>query len=95
MNFISQTDMASFGVSNFAKKEVLLDNAQKDERKFKLFRAMILHFIEHQTVKICVSNVNDELCTIECAVIAVTDEHLILKSGIVIPIAAIFSIELM
>ena len=95
MNFISQTDMAIFGASNFAKKEVLLDNAQKDERKFKLFRAMILHFIDHETVKICVSTANDELFTVECEVIAVTDEHIILKSGLVIPIAAIFSIELM
>lgn len=87
--------MASFGASNFAKKEVLLDNAQKDERKFKLFRAMILHFIDHETVQICFSNANGELYTIECAVIAVTDEHLILKSGLVIPIVAILSIELM
>jgi hypothetical protein len=95
MNFISQTDMAIFGASNFAKKEVLFDNAQKDERKIKLFRAMILHFIDHETVQICVSTANDESFTIECEVIAVTDEHIILKSGLVIPIAAISLIELM
>ena len=87
--------MAIFGASNFAKKEVLFDNAQKDERKFKLLRAMILHFIDHETVKICVSTANDELLTLECEVIAVTDAHIILKSGLVIPIAAIISIELM
>lgn len=87
--------MAIFGASNFAKKEVLFDNAQKDERKFKLLRAMILHFIDHETVKICVSTANDEPLTLECEVIAVTDAHIILKSGLVIPIAAIISIELM
>lgn len=95
MNFISQTDMAIFGASNFAKNEVLFDNTQKDERKFKLFRAMILHFIDHETAKICVSNANGEPFILECEVIAVTDEHIILKSGLVIPIAAIISIELM
>jgi hypothetical protein len=94
MNTISQNDMAKFGFSKFAKKEVLIDNFLKDERKVNLLRAILLHFIEHQTVKIGVCNDLNELFTVECDVIAVTDEHVVLKSGLVIPIAAIFSIEL-
>lgn len=95
MNSISQIDMANFGASRFAKTEVLFDNALIAERKFNLLRAMLLHFLEHQTVKICIKNDKDELFNIECSVIAVTDVHLMLKSGLVIPIAAICSIELM
>ncbi|WP_113925951.1 hypothetical protein [Cognataquiflexum aquatile] len=94
MKSISHIDMAEFGVSKFAKTEVLPDTAQKDERKFQLLRAMLLHFIEHQTVKVCIKNEKDEIFSIECSVIAVTDEHLMLKSGLVIPIKAICSIEL-
>jgi hypothetical protein len=95
MKSISHIDMAEFGISKFAKNEVLPDSAQKDERKLKLLRAMLLHFIEHQTVKVFFKNEKEEELSIECSVIAVTDEHLMLKSGLIIPIKAILSIELM
>jgi hypothetical protein len=86
--------MGEFDISKFAKTEVLHDSAQKDERRFRLLRAMLLHFIEHQTAKVTFQNEKGELFDIECSVIAVTDEHLMLKSGLVIPISTIAAIEL-
>jgi hypothetical protein len=86
--------MEEFGISRFAKKDVLLDGTQKEERRYQLLRAVLLHFLDHQTVKISIQKENSESFQIECAVIAVTDEHLILKSGLVLPISAIISIEL-
>ena len=86
--------MAEFGASKFAKTEVLHDNAQRDERKIRLLRAMLLHFIEHQTAKVTFQNEKGDLFNVECSIIAVTDEHLMLKSGLVVPIRTISAIEL-
>ncbi|EMS31146.1 hypothetical protein C943_02586 [Mariniradius saccharolyticus AK6] len=95
MNPISYMNMDEFGMSKFSKKEVLSDGTQKEERRYQLLRAVLLHFVEHQTVKVRILKENDETFQIECAVICVTDEHLMLKSGLVVPIAAILSIELL
>lgn len=93
MNYVSHTEIANFNNLKFALNDVLFDKAPKIIRKNRLLRAMILNYFEHQTVAISFKNNNGDIFTIECSVIAVTDEHVMLKSGIVIPIRSIFKVE--
>ena len=94
MNAISQVDISNLYISKFSKTEVLFDKAQIAERKRQLLRAMLLNYFEHQTVTIYFKNSKDDLYSVACSVIAVTDEHVMLKSGLIIPVQSIFSIEL-
>lgn len=95
MKSVSHIDIANFPVIQFAKTEVLLDKAQKVERKNHLLRAMLLNYVEHQPVHIFFKNHQDDLFEIECAVIAVTDDHVMLKSGFILPVQSIQLIELL
>lgn len=95
MKSVSSIDMANAAVMQFAKTDVLVDKAQKAERKHDLFRAMLLNYVEHQPVQILFRNRSGELLAIECAVIALTDEHVMLRSGIIIPVQSIVLIELL
>ena len=95
MNSISHIDIANCNGIQFAKTEVLSSKTQKIERQDHLFRAMLLNYIEHQPVSILFKNNQDHLFEIECAVIAVTDEHVMLKSGIILPVPSIVQIELL
>lgn len=95
MNSISQVDISNFYISKFSKTEVLLDKAQIVERKKQLLRAMLLNYFEHQTVTIYFKNSKEDLFSVACSVIAVTDEHAMLKSGLIIPVQSIISIELL
>ncbi|GAA0878354.1 hypothetical protein GCM10009119_13220 [Algoriphagus jejuensis] len=94
MKTISVNDMAGFDASKFAISEVLLDKSLKAEREFLLRRAILLHYLEHDTAKINFKDDHDEILEVECSVIAVTDLHVILKSGLFLPIHAVVSIEL-
>lgn len=93
MKTISLNDMASFDVSKFAISEVLIDTTLKTERELQLKRAVLLHFLEHQTTKITFKDEHEEIFEIDCSIIAVTDRHVILKSGYILPILAIISLE--
>ena len=95
MKTVSDIDIANLSFTHFTKTEVLPDKAQKAERQHHLLRAMLLNYIEHQAVYIYFKNSQEELFGIECAVIAVTDDHVMLKSGIIIPVQAIVLIELL
>lgn len=95
MKSVSHIDIVNLAFTQFAKNEVLLDKAQKAERQNYLFRAMLLNYIEHQPVRIYFKNHQNDLLEIECAVIAVTDDHVMLKSGCIIPVQSIVLIELL
>ena len=95
MKSVSHIDIANLSFTQFAKTEVLANKAQKVERQHHLLRAMLLNYVEHQPVHIYFKNNQEELFGIECAVIAVTDDHVMLKSGIIIPVQAIVFIELL
>lgn len=95
MNSVSHIDIAKLAVTQFANKEVLPTKTQTAERKHQLLFAMLLNYGEHQAVNIYFKNRKGDVLEIECAVIAVTDEHVMLKSGIIIPVQSIVSIELL
>lgn len=80
---------------HFSKTDVLVGKSKKTERRQDLFRAMLLNYLEHQPVNIFFRNEADELQGIECSVIAVSDEHVLLKSGVFIPVKSIVSLELL
>jgi hypothetical protein len=94
MKTISVNDMACFNISNFAINDVLIDKNSKNERELLLKRAILLHYLDHQTSKITFKDDHEENFEVECSVIAVTDRHVILKSGLFVPIHAVISIEL-
>lgn len=93
MKTISLNDMASFDSSKFAIHEVLIDKNSKTERELQLKRAVLLHYLEHQTTKISFKDDHEEIFEVECSIIAVTDRHVLLKSGLFLPILAIISLE--
>lgn len=95
MKSVSQIDIANLSFTRFANTEVLSDKVQKTERQNLLLRAMLLNYVEHQPVNIYFKNNQDCLFGIECAVIAVTDDHVMLKSGFIIPVQSILLIELL
>lgn len=95
MKSVSHIDIANLAITQFAQNEVLLDKAQKVERQYHLLRAMLLNYVEHQPVHIYFKNHLNELFGIECAVIAVTEHHVMLKSGIILPVKSILLIELL
>ncbi len=95
MNSISSIDLAHAALAQFDKTDALTDTTQRANRKHDLFRAMLLNYVEHQPVKIYFRNSDQELFGVECSVIAVSDEHVMLKSGIIIPVCSIVVIELL
>lgn len=94
MKSISLNDMAAVSLQ-FAKTDVLFGKLHKAERQHNLLRAMLLNYHEHQLVRVFFKNIDDELFGIECSVIAVTDDHVMLKSGLIIPVKSIEWIELL
>ncbi|WP_224998602.1 hypothetical protein [Cesiribacter sp. SM1] len=95
MKSISLSDIANTAILQFAKTDVLINKVQIADRQQDLLRAMLLHHQEHQPVNIYFKNGSGELFGVECEVIAVTDEHVMLKSGIIIPVRSIVLIELL
>lgn len=95
MKSIFQIDMANLSFTRFAKAEVLSSKEQIAERQHLLLRAMLLNYGEHQPVNIYFKTNQDKLLGIECAVIAVTDDHVMLNSGFIIPVQSILLIELL
>lgn len=94
MKSISLHDIAAVSLQ-FAKTDVLLGIQQKAERHHNLLRAMLLNYHEHQPVRVYFKNVDGELFGVECSVIAVTEDHVMLKSGLFIPVKSIEWIELL
>lgn len=95
MKSISLSDIANATILQFAQTDVLVNKFQKAERQHDLLRAVLLNYQEHQPVNIFFKNSNGDLFGIECAVIAVTDDHVMLKSGVIIPVKSIVLIELL
>lgn len=95
MKFIAHIDVAGLPVTQFTKTEVLSTKTQIEDRNHSLLRAMLLNYQEHQPVNICFRNKESELVGLECSVIAVSDEHVMLRSGSIIPVKSILFIDLL
>lgn len=77
----------------FPNEEVLTDKQLMNERRADLDRALTLGNLEHSKIKIYFAD-DDSNKVVETTVWAVTDKRVILKQGVGIPIARIFSVKL-
>ena len=77
----------------FYKNDVLDETLQRQLRKDKLQRALVLGNIEHNHVKITFKNREGDLQQVEATIWSVSEDHILLKYGIFIPVRAIVELE--
>lgn len=76
---------------SFPKEDVLSNADERRQRRNELDRALILGNVDHSKVKIIFSDMTG-MKQVETTIWAVTEERIILKSGMVIPIRRIHQI---
>jgi hypothetical protein len=76
---------------SFPKDDVLASADERKQRRNELDRALILGNVDHSKVKIIFSDMEGAK-QVETTIWAVTEERIILKSGMVIPIRRIHQI---
>lgn len=77
----------------FPAEEVLTDEAQINQRRLDLDRALSLGNLEHSKIRIYFED--DISCkVVETTVWGVTDKRVILKQGLVIPINRVHSVKI-
>jgi len=76
---------------SFPKDDVLSTLEEKRQRRLTLDRALILGNVDHTKVRIYFSD-NEGYKQVETTIWAVTEERIILKSGMVIPIRRIHEV---
>jgi uncharacterized protein YjiK len=76
---------------SFPKEDVLSTTDDRKQRRNELDRALILGNVDHSKVKIIFSDM-EGMKQVETTIWAVTEERIILKSGMVIPIRRIHQI---
>lgn len=77
----------------FPTEEVLTDEAQINQRRLDLDRALSLGNLEHSKIRIYFED--DISCkVVETTVWGVTDKRVILKQGLVIPINRVHSVKI-
>jgi hypothetical protein len=77
----------------FPQEEVLITAAAREERKVAMNRAISLGNLEHHKVKIYfIDNEGEKL--VHTTLWAVTDESIVLKQNVVIPVHRIIKLEI-
>lgn len=76
---------------SFPKDDVLATIEERRKRRMELDRALILGNVDHTKVKIYFTD-NEGFKQVETTIWAVTEERIILKSGMVIPIRRIHEV---
>lgn len=92
-NIVEIVDKESVRLLNFPREEVLKTSDSAKERRSLLERATILSNLYHNKVKITFED-SDGLKMVDTTIWATTDNAIMLKGGIVMPIHRILSIEL-
>jgi len=77
----------------FGSKDVLTDSDEKEIRKSKLQRAMILSNCEHIPISLYMKLPNGEKLETESDLVDYADDFVILKGGFCIPVFAIFDVD--
>jgi uncharacterized protein (UPF0248 family) len=75
----------------FPTGEVLHDQEQRHRRQAELDRALVLGNVDHNKVRIVFQD-SEGTKEVQTTIWAVTDERIILKSGMVIPIRRILEV---
>lgn len=79
----------AIGQLHFPHDDVLLDKEEKNQRDSDLNRALALGNLEHSKIKIFFED-DASKKVVETTIWGVTDERVILKQGVVIPINRIY-----
>lgn len=77
----------------FGSKDVLTNNDEKEIRRSKLQRAMILSNCEHISISLYMKLPNGEKLETESDLVDYADDFVILKGGFCIPVFAIFDVD--
>jgi len=92
-NIVEIVDKEALRTLNFPREEVLKTTDSAKERRSLLERATILSNLYHNKVKITFED-SDGSKMVDTTIWATTDNAIMLKGGIVLPIHRILSIEL-
>ena len=84
----SDIDLLHFGMH-----DVLTDNEEKEARKHKLERAMIITNVEHIPVSLYMRLPSGETLETESEVVDFADDVVLLKGGYYIPVWAILDVD--
>lgn len=77
----------------FGSKDVLSNTEEKEARRNKLLRAMILSNCEHIPISLYMRLPNGETLETESDLVDYADDFVILKGGISIPVWTIFDVD--
>jgi hypothetical protein len=88
---IQKIEKETISELSFPKEDVLSSADERKQRRNELDRALILGNVDHSKVKIIFSDMGGAK-QVETTIWAVTEERIILKSGMVIPIRRIHQI---
>lgn len=78
---------------HFLKSEVLVEKNLRQKRHFDLHRAMILSNNEHIKATILFKTEEHFFYKVEATIWAVTEDYILLKGGMFIPIRSIVELE--
>lgn len=84
---------SEIGLFHFGHKDVLTNNEEKEVRKDKLQRAMVLSNCEHIPISLYMKLPNGEKLETESDLVDYADDFVILKGGFCIPVSAIFDVD--
>ena len=77
----------------FSKEDVIDSKTEKRQRSFQLIRAMRLGNLFKNKVTILFKDAHDRIMKINTTIWGVTQQSVILKKGVLIPITSIISVE--
>jgi hypothetical protein len=86
-------DPSDLMLLHFGSQDVLNDSVEKEERKHKLERAMIISNSEHVPISLYMRLPNGETLETESDVIDYADDVVLLKGGYYIPVWAIVDVD--
>jgi hypothetical protein len=88
--FINPCDVNMF---HFGSKDVLTNNEEKEARKHKLERAMIISNCDHVPISLYLQLPSGETLETESDVVDYADDVVLLKGGYFIPVNAILDVD--
>lgn len=88
--FVNPSDINMF---HFGTQDVLSNNDEKEARKHKLERAMIISNSDHVPISLYIRLPNGETLETESDVVDYADDVVLLKGGYFIPVCAILDVD--
>ena len=89
--FINPSDITTY---HFGSQDVLTNNDEKEARKHKLERAIILSNCEHVPISLYLQLPNGERLETESDVVDYADDIVVLKGGYYVPVWAILDVDI-